>query len=149
MRVLCLILEHTLKYAKIAFLIPELSNYYKDFKMSPLTPTSILLSSPQCIECHVSSPLQNQSKNAEQQDENWLEMACSGNLRKGSFIINAQSFPSRLPYIMAGKKATFQDTDLYIDAFRGSKEVLFLLSELQPLLIMRPADMGSFFSYLF
>lgn len=47
---------------------------------------------------------------------------------------------------MAGKKATFQDTDLYIDAFRGSKEVLLLPSELQPLLIMRPADMGSCFS---
>lgn len=84
----------------------------------------------------------NQCKDAEQQDENQLETACSGNLRKGSFIINAQSFPSRLAYIMAGKKGTFQDTDLYIDAFRGSKEVLLLPSELQPLLIMRPADMG-------
>lgn len=50
---------------------------------------------------------------------------------------------------MAGKKATFQDTDLYIDAFRGSKEVLLLPSELQPLLIMRPADMGPAFCNLF
>lgn len=41
---------------------------------------------------------------------------------------------------MASKKATFQDTDLYIDAFKGSKEVLLLPSEMQPLPIMRPAD---------
>jgi len=47
---------------------------------------------------------------------------------------------------MAGKKATFQDTDLYIDAFKGSKEVLLLPSELQPLPIMRPADTVSCFS---
>lgn len=73
------------------------------------------------------------------------ETACSGNLRKGSFIINTQSFPARLAHIMAGKKATFQDTDLYIDAFKGSKEVLLLPSELQPLSIMRPADMVSCF----
>lgn len=48
--------------------------------------------------------------------------------------------------IMAGKKATFQDTDLYIDAFKGSKEVLLLPSELQPLPMMRPANMASCFS---
>lgn len=47
---------------------------------------------------------------------------------------------------MAGKKATFQDTDLYIDAFKGSKEVLLLPSELQPLPIMRLADTVSCFS---
>lgn len=47
---------------------------------------------------------------------------------------------------MAGKKATFQDTDLYIDAFKGSKEVLLLPWELLPLPIMRPEEMVSCFS---
>lgn len=74
------------------------------------------------------------------------ETARSGNLRKGSFIINAQSFPTRLPHIIAGKKATFQDTDLYIDAFKGSEEVLLLPSKLQLLPIMKPLDMVSCFS---
>jgi len=47
---------------------------------------------------------------------------------------------------MAGKKATFQDTDLYIDVFKGSEEVLLLPSELQPLPIKRPAVTISCFS---